>query len=133
MSIGSQLSALLGSQLVEVIPPEFSVEADNGDVTIDHSLSPLRVHVGAIVGDSGVSADAVTTASLAVISDVQDYITRVLGTPWPPADPPTRLALPFAGWRGDRLRLLYGDPEDPVLELRGLAAKDCGIDPSGVT
>lgn len=59
-----------------------------------------------------------------VLDSVQDFVTETLTVPWPPTDEPSRLPPPHALWSGDRLRLFYGDPDNPVLELPGVSAAE---------
>lgn len=59
-----------------------------------------------------------------MLDSVQDFVTETLTVPWPPTDEPSRLPPPHALWSGDRLRLFYGDPDNPVLELPGVSTAE---------
>jgi hypothetical protein len=62
--------------------------------------------------------EAASIASYSVLSTVQDFVTQFLTDPWPLAPPETPgLAPPEVVVMEEGIRLLYGTPSNPLLEL----------------
>jgi hypothetical protein len=82
---------------------------------LDFSLSRSKEGRG-----SSVVADMeqISVVAYHVLSAVQDFISESLKTPWP-TDPKdnNKLPTPNIEWKGETLRLCYGDLQSPVLEL----------------
>jgi hypothetical protein len=67
---------------------------------------------------SEAMAEAAYLASSSVLSNVQDFVTEFLTDPWPLAPPESPgLAPPEVVVMEEGIRLLYGTPSDPLLEL----------------
>lgn len=62
--------------------------------------------------------EAAQLASYSVLSTVRDFVTEFLTDPWPLAPPESPgLAPPEVVVMEEGIRLLYGTPSDPLLEL----------------
>jgi len=68
--------------------------------------------------DPEAPVDAADRASYSVLSQVQDFVTEFLTEPWPETPPEFYgLAPPEVVVMDEGIRLLYGTPSDPLLEL----------------
>ncbi len=68
--------------------------------------------------DPEAPVDAADRASYSVLSQVQDFVTEFLTEPWPETPPESYgLAPPEVVVMDEGIRLLYGTPSDPLLEL----------------
>jgi hypothetical protein len=68
--------------------------------------------------DPEAPVDAADRASYSVLSQVQDFVTEFLTEPWPVTpSKPSGLAPPEVVVMEEGIRLLYGTPSDPSLEL----------------
>jgi hypothetical protein len=71
--------------------------------------------------DPEAPVDAAERASYSVLSQVQDFVTEFLTEPWPESPPESYgLAPPEVVVNHEGIRLLYGTPSDPLLELRSV-------------
>jgi hypothetical protein len=68
--------------------------------------------------EAETKVEAARTAFLSVLSQVQDFVTEFLAEPWPASPPESPgLAPPEVVVMDEGIRLLYGTPSDPLLEL----------------
>jgi hypothetical protein len=68
--------------------------------------------------EAETKVEAARTAFLSVLSQVQDFVTEFLTEPWPASPPESPgLAPPEVVVMDEGIRLLYGTPSDPLLEL----------------
>lgn len=118
-----KLARDLAHELRAVVPDPFSVNDNRGSVVITEGSSTATTPVGDLLDQdgSGPTADEVETAAEAVLSAVQDVVTRRTTEPWPPGD--HRLALPGVKLDGGVLRAWYGESESPLLELRPIVVE----------
>jgi hypothetical protein len=83
-----------------------------------------------VVGGHLGLREAVAMAAGNVLSAVQDVVVERLRSPWP-SDPQSLSdhVLPDAnaGWEGAALRLWFGNPARPVLELPAISAGELGL------
>ena len=119
------LARALARGLAAEVPPGISVSSRAGDVLVSNGVTSDGTSLVPIVDQPGDLEENITSAASAVLNTVQDVVIKHLRTGWP--SPPgiqpgavesgAELPLPTAKAAGRSLRLWFGDPERPALEL----------------
>jgi len=111
---------LLADRLQRIVPRGFAVFADG-------EMLRFSKHEGRIAGSSGsyvganvdsrgsevAPAEKLAAACEVALDQLQDYVDEASTEPWPGARTVPRA---HAAVRGDKIRMWFGDEEDPVLE-----------------
>jgi hypothetical protein len=119
----------LAAEFTKVVPAGWTLRASgrSGGIRLcvpdSRSEEDFRIDLEWIVARDGPATDRLREVFLASLQALQHSIVSHTNTPWP-ADPSNRgrtLLQPGVLWAGDRdnpaLRLFYGDPAVPTLEL----------------
>jgi hypothetical protein len=130
--LGLRLAQALAERLDAVVPRPITIAADQGWVVVrDRQTEWQRLGVEPVVGDPGAPWEHAGVAVLAVLNSVQDFVVQTRKHPWPapvagPQHPASGADLPMPGVRveDDRVRLWYGDADQPVLELPAIPRRD---------
>jgi len=122
------LADALAIRLSAVVPSPVRVVADRATVFLGdadgHGIG-IDIAFHASFPDGGSSADRVRSAAASALERAQDELTMVTTEPWPLRGR-GELPTPHADLTpsGDTVRLFYGDPTGPVLELDPLRVVD---------
>ena len=106
---------VLSSGLRLMLPAGIGVEEVDGQLGVTTDAGTEYILLGQNIGQNlaaGLSdEDAIIGASLSMLNELQDIVTKVLTVPWPPqsATHARDFALPHAEIRGGTLRLWFGD------------------------
>lgn len=116
----------LATRLGAVVPPPVRVVADRATVFLrDADGHGIRIDIAfhASFPDGGSGADRVRCAAAAALERAQDELTMANTEPWPLRGR-GELPTPHADLTpsGDTVRLFYGGPTGPVLELAPLGS-----------
>lgn len=117
------LARALAKRLQDVVPSGIQVLSRGGDVVVSDGRTSDGTSLVPLVDQPGDMEDNLVTAASAVLNTVQDFATESLRTPWPPAAA-KELVLPTALVEGRTLRLCFGEPAAPVLELAPISLVD---------
>lgn len=111
-------AALLAKRLQEVVPEGFIVKAEGDWVTVcaaDDEDMTTSTGVGGIMRDH---EGDVESATWAVLSSVQDFVSEGLKEPWPGArSVPRRFFQPEVAVEGSTLHMWFGDRNQPTLAV----------------
>jgi hypothetical protein len=126
------LAKALAQRLSTVMPPGISVTSRGGDVVVSDGRDSDGTGLVPLVDQPGDLEENITIAASAVLNTVQDLATVSLGRGWPPsreAEPNSfesgaNLPLPSAEVKDRSLRLWYGEPDWPALELQPIDLAD---------
>jgi hypothetical protein len=122
------LADALATRLRAVVPSAVRVVAERATVFLrdpdGHGIG-IDIAFHASFPEAGSGADRVRTAAACALEAAQDELTMVTTEPWPPRGR-GQLPNPHADLTadGDKVRLFYGDPAAPVLELEPLRVVD---------
>ena len=105
------------------MPSGIQVLSRGGDVVVGDGRTSDGTSLVPLVDQMGDVEDNLVTAASAVLNTVQDFTTESLRTPWPLAAG-KEIVLPTARVEGRTLRLCFGDPSAPVLELEPISLAD---------
>jgi hypothetical protein len=119
------LARALAQRLAAAVPPGITVSSRGGNVIVGDGSTSGGTGVVPLVDQPGDLEENVTTAASAVLNRAQDVVVEHLARWWPssPDSQPgtfesgADLPLPAAKVEGRLLRLWFGDPDRPVLEL----------------
>jgi hypothetical protein len=114
------LARALFERLVPLVPREFEFTRNGARMRlIDPRGAWSEMDCPSFFeSDPEAPVDAAERASYSVLSHVQDFVSEFLTEPWPEPSPESYgLAPPGVVVTDDGLRLLYGTPSDPLLEL----------------
>jgi hypothetical protein len=120
------LARALAHRLGGVAPPGIRVVSRGGEVVVSDGRSSDGTSLVPLVDQPGEVEENLVTAASATLGTVQDFTIESLGEPWPrrqggpsrSLDPGSELPLPAARIDGRTMRLWFGEPESPALELR---------------
>jgi len=106
-------------RLAPLVPREIDFQISGAEIRLtDRNGVSSETDCRSFFNDGVETVEAASTALLAVLSQVQDFVTEFLTDPWPPTPPESPgLAPPDVVVRGEGIRLLYGPPSDPLIEL----------------
>ena len=124
-AVAIMLARALAQRLTAAVPPGISVLSRAGDVIVGDGRTSDGTGLVPIVDQPGDLEENMTTAASAVLNTAQDVVVKHLGRGWPSSpdvQPGTLesgpdLPLPTARVEGRLLRLWFGDPDRPALEL----------------
>jgi hypothetical protein len=125
-----QLAQVLAERLDAVVPRPITVAADQDWVVVRDGQTPdWRRGVEPTVGELGAAWEHVGMVVWTVLNSVQDFIIETNKHPWPPVAGKetakgTDLPMPWVRVEDDRVRLGYGDPDQPALELPAILRQD---------
>lgn len=117
------LARALAKRLQDVVPSGIQVLSRGGDVVVSDGRTSDGTSLVPLVDQPGDVEDNLVTAASAVLNTVQDFATESLRSPWPAAAG-KELVLPTALVEGGILRLCFGGPATPVLELEPISLVD---------
>jgi hypothetical protein len=126
------LARALARRLSSVMPPGISVTSRGGDVVVSDGRDSDGTGLVPLVDQPGDLEENITIAASAILNTVQDLVTLSLGRGWPAsreAEPDTfesaaKLPLPSVEVKDRSLRLWYGEPDRPALELEPIDLAD---------
>jgi hypothetical protein len=123
------LAHALVDRISEVVPHAVNVSADDTQIAMKIGNTVESTDVEPIVCQAGDLRENLEAAALLVLSDVQDVVAEGSRSPWPPSSNTGAglLAYPHAEWSDKGLRLFFGAPEDPALELRPIMLDDLTV------
>jgi len=128
MDVSSRdLAADLADRLNRIVPPGFTVRSEGIRLNVyqdgrDLGGSPALVILAERDGRS--MDEKVETAVHAVLSDIQDRIIEACKGPWPGGfSRGVDLPMPDCQVTGDRLRLWFGDENEPVISIEPIALR----------
>jgi hypothetical protein len=97
----------------------------------DGDTEGQRLDIEWVVGQPEAAWEHVGVAAWSALSHVQDFVIETLKHPWPlpdATDPSSSrgadLPLPRVRVEADRIRLCYGDDDQPTLELPAILRRD---------
>jgi hypothetical protein len=122
------LADALASRLSAVVPSPVRAVCSAGTVFLrdaDGHGPGIDIAFHASFPEAGSGADRVCAAAAAALQSVQDELTMLTTDPWPLRDH-GELPAPHAELMpgATSVRLFYGDPMDPVLELEPLRVRE---------
>ncbi len=121
-----ELAAKIEEWLSGSTPRNIAVSASNSEIeVVVDGGDPSRDDIASIADeDDGRSfEERVQTATLSLLSHVQDQIVLALGSPWP-ATSGSELPLPHVEVANGWLHAWFGDSSRPVLALGKVALDD---------
>jgi hypothetical protein len=124
--LGTELAVSLAQRLGDVVPSHCIISAENGvlRIRLASTQSWVEIDIKALVDQSGERNQNVEAAAYSALNTVQDFVSEALAEPWP-ADQRGRsyMPLPHTAVDGDRLKLCYGDPKRPTVELPSISLR----------
>lgn len=125
-ALSRNLTTLLARGLNDVLPPRFSVRADDGHIELYiDNVWDLTSSIGEIVEDEERTlSERLETAVYSVLNGVQDHICRHLGKPWPSTDD-REMAMPGVRADTEAIHLWYGRAESmPTVRIQPIRIAD---------